>query len=966
MVKGGADDADSSQVSDHPRETAGVTTRLIVTVLRRRGGDGLVERVLRRAGETRPVEVLEDEGSWTSYDRKVDLFAAAAVETGDPAIARSIGEQVLEASVGGSTRGLLELLGSPRQVLRSVAKANAKFSTTATMSAPHIGRHDARITYRLHDGFEPSRHDCLYTQGILSQAPVLFGLPPARIEHPACQVEGAPECVYQLTWRPRGRWWQRRRRGLALEQQEAARRQLADLQRTVADLVADADVDTILERIADRSTTAVQAQRYLLAVEVPGEPAPRYLGEGLTDDQTVTMGEDLLRDRPLGTSGSVLVSEVASGRRSYGRLAAVYDQPALFFEYEQELLDAYGQLAAAALDVATSLDLSRRRGRTSQLLLDVARDLAGARRAEDAARTIAEVVPELVGADRVGVLLYDERLDELHIAGLHGWPEHLQPSVEAYRLAPDDTPAFADLLGAPGPQLHGRDSPDPYIRTTLERFEVDTVAAVPIEGGDGLLGVVLACWSSEAGPPQVGGQFWSRLRGLADLAVTSLANARLVEAVQHQATHDTLTGLPNRELFHDRLDQALARWHREGSPFAVVFVDLDRFKGVNDEFGHAVGDALLRQVGERLRSILRDVDTLARVGGDEFTLILGDVGDEETVTPVAARILEVFARPFDPDGNELLVSPSFGVAIVGQHGTDRDELTAAADAAMYRAKQAGRNTWRLAASERTGGAGGLRVEHALRRALEREELVLVYQPQVDLRSGRTVGLEALVRWHHPERGVLAPRDFLPVAEESDLITAIDLRVLELASRQMRGWLEEGVRPVRVAVNVTARTFAQPRFLQAVDTALEVAGSPSRWLELELTELAALHDTGEMVAIIDRLRERGCSLAVDDVGTGYSTLARLRDLPVDRLKVEGSFVSGMPGDLQGTAVVEAIVALGHRLGRRAHAEGVDTTAQRDAGVATGCDEAQGFLFGEPRPAPEVARELLQAGSAHPLD
>lgn len=959
-------DADSSEVSDHPRETAGVTTRLIVTVLRRRGGEELVERVLRRAGETRPVEVLEDEGSWTSYARKIELFAAAAVETGDPAIARSIGEQVLDAAVGSSTRGLLELLGSPRQVLRSVAKASAKFSTTATMSAPHIGRNEARITYRLHDGYEPSRHDCLYTQGILSQAPVLFGLPPARIEHPACQVEGATECVYELSWRRRGRWWhRRRRRGLTLEQQEAARRQLADLQHTVADLVADVDIDTILQRIADRSTTAVQAQRYLLAVEVPGETAPRYLGDGLTDAETTAMGEELLRDRPLGTAGSVLVSEVSSARHSYGRLAAVYDQPALFFEYEQELLDAYGQLAAAALDVATSLDLSRRRGRTSQLLLELARDLAGARRAEDAARTIAEVVPELVGADRVGVLLYDERLGELHTVGLHGWPQHLQPLVESYRLAPGDTPAFADLLDAPGPQLHTLDSPDPYIRTTLELFEVNTVAAVPIEGGKGLLGVVLACWSSAAGAPDIGGQFWSRLRGLADLAVTSLANARLVEAVQHQATHDTLTGLPNRELFHDRLDQSLARWHREGSPFAVAFLDLDRFKAVNDELGHAVGDALLRQVAERLRSVLRDVDTLARVGGDEFTLILGDVDDEETVAPVAGRILEVFARPFDPEGNELFMSPSFGVAIVGEHGADRDELTAAADAAMYRAKQAGRNTWRLATSERTGGSHVLGLEHALRRALERDELVLVYQPQVDLRSGETVGLEALVRWHHPERGVVPPRDFLPIAEESDLITEIDLRVLELASRQVRAWRDAGVPTIRVAVNVTARTFAQPRFLQAVGAALQVAGASTPWLELELTELAALHETGEMVAVIERLRELGCSLAVDDVGTGYSTLARLRDLPVDRLKIEGSFVSGPPDDLQGMAVVEAIVALGRRLGRRVLAEGIETAAQRDAVAAAGCDEAQGFLFGEPRPASDTTHEQLAAGPGSPV-
>lgn len=698
VVKRAVADADPREV-EHPRETAGVTTRLIVTVLRRRGGEELLERVLRRAGETRPVEVLEDERSWTSYEGKIALFGAAALETGDPQIARHIGEQVLETAVAPSIRGLLELLGSPRQVLRSVAKANAKFQTTATMSALRIGRQHARITYRLHEEHEPSIHDCLYTRGILSQAPVLFDLPPARIEHPECQVEGAPECVYDITWRRRVRWWRWRGRRSGEGERDAVRAQLVDLQRTVADLVGDADIDTILERIADRSTTAVQAQRHLLAIEVPGESQPRFVGEGFSPEEAAALGDALLHERQPQGLGSVLVSDVSSARRAYGKLAAVYDRESLFFEAEQELLDAYAHLAATALDAATALELSRRRGRTAEILLELARDLAATEDAEDVARTIAAAVPELVGADRITVFLYDPQREELVALARRGWPDDLDAQLEDYRIRPQDTPALRELAQSPGPQLHTRDSDDAFVRSTLAGFGVHTVAVVPIVGAEGLLGAVMANWSEEAGEARVGGQFWPRLRGLADLGVTALTNARLVEAARHRATHDALTGLPNRELFQDRLAQALARWRRDGVSFAVAFLDLDRFKSVNDTLGHSVGDALLEEVAERLAGIVRDVDTLARVGGDEFTFLLGDVGDEKDVATVAARILGVFANPFHPGGHELVVSPSYGFALVGEHGETGEELTAAADAAMYRAKDAGRNTWRIAGPE---------------------------------------------------------------------------------------------------------------------------------------------------------------------------------------------------------------------------------------------------------------------------
>ena len=949
---------------EQPRETAGVTTRLIVTVLRRRGGDELVHRVLRRAGEMRPVAVLEDERSWTSYDRKIELFAAAAVETGEPEIARLIGEQVLETTVAASVRSLLEVLGSPRQVLRSVAKANAKFSTIATMAAAHLGRNDARITYRVHDGIEPSIHDCLYTRGILSQAPVLFGLPAARIDHPECQVTGAPRCVYDVTWRDRPRWWRRRGAAAPPTDRDAIRSQLADLQRTVADLVAEADIDTLLERIADRSTAAVHAQRHLLAIEVPGEDAPRYLADGFSDEQGAALGEALLLGHSLDQVGSVLVSDVSTARHAYGKLAAFYDREALFFEAEQELLDAYAQLAAAALEVTTALELSRRRGRTSELLLGLARDLAGTTSGAEVAGTLSRVVPELVGADRVTVFLYDEGSGELVAAGRHGWPVELDVLLDDFRIRPDDTPALQRFTTSPGPQLHTRDSEDPWVREVLTAFDVHTVAVVPILGSDGVLGAVMANWSRKAGEAAVGGQFWPRLSGLADLAVTALTNARLVEAVHHQATHDALTGLPNRQLFHDRVEQALARWRRDAVPFAVAFLDLDRFKSVNDEFGHAVGDVLLRQVAERLEAVLRDVDTLARVGGDEFTLLLGDVGEEGAIVPVVSRVLETFSSPFTPEGHELFISPSVGVALVGEHGTTREELTAAADAAMYRSKNAGRNTWRLARADRSRSSQSLVVERELRRAVEREELVLHYQPQVDLGSSRTVALEALVRWRHPGRGLLTPARFLPIAEESDLITAVDLRVLELAGRQVAEWRREDVPVLRVAVNISARTFADRRFLPAVEAALRAAGATSPWLELELTEMAALHDTAAVVRTIAGLRRLGCTLAVDDVGTGYSTLARLRDLPADRLKVEGSFVAGLPDDLEGAAVIEAIVALGRRLGRRVLAEGVETEVQRNAVIAAGCDEAQGYLFAEPAPAEVVAGWLRGLREADP--
>jgi diguanylate cyclase (GGDEF)-like protein/PAS domain S-box-containing protein len=435
---------------------------------------------------------------------------------------------------------------------------------------------------------------------------------------------------------------------------------------------------------------------------------------------------------------------------------------------------------------------------------------------------------------------------------------------------------------------------------------------------------------------------------------------RYQEQLEYQANYDSLTRLPNRNLLRDRLQHALTIAQRHHKGVAVVFIDLDGFKNVNDSLGHSVGDRLLSVVAERLARCARASDTVARHGGDEFVIVMTDTVDEQSLIAWMERVRASISEPVWLDGTELYVGCSMGASLFPQDGEDTETLLKKADLAMYRAKDMGRNTFQFYQPEMNASAGArLNLERRLRRALRDGEFLLHYQPQVDIVTGQIVGMEALVRWRDPEVGLIPPSSFIPVAEECGLIGPLSEWVLREACRQNKAWQDEGLPPARVSVNLSARQFQQHDIAKLVTQVLAETGLEPQYLELELTESTIMRNAEEAVSMLNALHALGIGLAIDDFGTGYSSLSYLKRFPVDRLKIDRSFVSDIGTSGDDETITSAIIALAHSLNLQVIAEGVETSEQLDFLKERACDEMQGFFFARPMPRDGIP-ELLQAG------
>lgn len=447
------------------------------------------------------------------------------------------------------------------------------------------------------------------------------------------------------------------------------------------------------------------------------------------------------------------------------------------------------------------------------------------------------------------------------------------------------------------------------------------------------------------------------------LAAIAIEQRQLTDKLAYQAHHDALTGLPNRTLFDERLNRAIAQARRQGWMLAVMFIDLDRFKQINDTLGHTVGDALLQQVARRLEGCIRKTDTLARMGGDEFTLLLTEIRDPQYVNVIAQKLLDALQAPFHLDNHELFVTASIGISLYPKDGLDAATLERNADSAMYKAKSLGKNNFQIFVPEINASVmEAMEIENALRRALENQEFQLRYQPQVNLDDGSLAGLEALLVWNHPRLGVIPPSQFIPVAEESGLINPIGTWVLNYACQQNAAWQRQGLAVVQVAVNVSIMQFTRPGFVDVVSSALANSGLKPSLLELELTESVVMGNVNESRRQLERLRRLGVGISIDDFGTGYSSLSYLGSLPIDTLKIDQSFLEKVDSEPKKQQLVKAIVELAHGLKLKVVAEGVETEAQLEALRQVGCDRVQGYLTGEPIPPNEVARLLAQPRSA----
>ncbi|WP_235107809.1 EAL domain-containing protein [Acaryochloris sp. 'Moss Beach'] len=492
-------------------------------------------------------------------------------------------------------------------------------------------------------------------------------------------------------------------------------------------------------------------------------------------------------------------------------------------------------------------------------------------------------------------------------------------------------------------------------QTMLSQENVQSILAVPIIVKNNFWGFVELhdCndnyhWSD---------QEEAILRTMATSVSAALERQDKDEIIHQQAFHDALTGLPNRVLFAERLDQALTEARRNQDNLAVMFMDLDRFKTINDTLGHSVGDELLKEVANRLQHCLRGGDTVARWGGDEFTLLLASIRTVADATRTAQRILDAFQEVVKIDHHEIYINASIGIACFPDDGQEAEVLLQNADVALYQCKEQGRGIFQVYDVDMNSEATELfALQNDLRHALERQEFMLYYQPQINLQSGEITGLEALIRWQHPEQGLISPATFIPLAEESDLIVQIGKWVLEVACKQVVEWRQITGMPLTISVNLSARQFYDPTLVETISQVLWKTRLDPKYLELEITETIAIKNISLAQEVLKQLQGMGIKIAMDDFGTGFSSLNYLTQLPLDTLKIDQSFIKRLTSDAKELEVINAVLSLGRGLHLSVVAEGVDTPEQLELLKALKCETVQGFLISPPLPVLEATSKL----------
>ena len=920
-----------------PRHFAGSMTLYLVRYLQNHCAPGTLDAALSISGENRDPEVLCHDATWSSYGQFRSLLEAAGQLIGGPEKLFAAGASAWDTLSTPEITGTLQSLGSPGALYADISLAAAALSTVIVADSNEVGTNEWILGSRFRPGFAPFPEFCSFAAGLFSITPRMFGFPAAEVVEFECQRDGAPACRYRVRWQDNEEVVRRAEYYETRAQILEAR--IEALQRTVDDLVSGERLEEVLSRIVASAARAVLAPWFVLAIDALPSAARQVYAAGLDEAEALPIAKELLAGERI-ESGRLVV-EVVSNRRSYGRLAALRPDSEQFFPQELVTLGAYARLAAAALDSATVLEEARLQATTARVLLELSESLAGIGSTDEVAARVARAVPGLIDCDRAVVTLFDASTSTARIAGCYGYSflaERLMRQRPIHAVAGDETgvPVYVERGGQ-----HERSLSDDFMSDT------GSVAAITVSivVSTGLIGWVTATVTERA-QRLLAPDVKERLRGLAGQAAIAISNASRLDQIRHQALHDPLTGLPNRALILDRVEQMLTRSRRKRTAAAALFIDLDGFKDVNDTLGHAAGDHLLQAVTARLAATLRESDTIGRLGGDEFVVLLEGPSLDDGAEVVADRLLDLLRKPFtlEADHVPLAVTASIGIAVGDRHSPG--ELLRDADIALYAAKAAGKNCHVVFQPEmQTALRDRLDLEMDLRGALSGGQFLLVYQPIINLLSTEVTGVEALLRWRHPTRGLVQPTDFIPPLEDTGMIIDVGRWVLNEACRQTAVWHAKG-HSLAMSVNVSARQLDTDGFVSDVENALITHRLDPASLIIEITETTIMRDAEATARRLEAIKATGVRVAIDDFGTGYSSLAYLSQFPVDSLKIDRSFVSAIATSAEAAALIHTLVQLGKSLGMETVAEGIEELAEFAHLQREQCDSGQGFLISGP--------------------
>jgi diguanylate cyclase (GGDEF)-like protein len=680
---------------DTDRQICCTLTNVALGLIRTAGGEAAVAALLEQAATTRQASYLEDIDNWISLDEACALLAAGVHQTGDPTFPRQVGEQTLQRHVGTQVATLLRSLGSPEAVLHAVAQTAPKFSTVTEMQAIESGPGHAVIRAVAREGVTRRALLCDWTAGMLANAPILFGLPLARVEETECQARGGTQCLYEISWDAElaAAAADPQQRVTALEAQLASvSERLRNAYATASDLISTEDLETVLHRIVERAANAVRAPSFVLAVRPQPDAELQVYSQGIEDREAQALAHATL-EHAAPAGDSTLVVDVSSSRRRYGQLIARYPGTAEFFPQDKEMLGLYAKHAAAVLDMAMALQESaERHDQVSSLLslshglLSLSHALAQAGTSQEVAERLAAAVPKVVDCDRMAVWLWDEH--EQHMTSLSVWGRKSEQAAYLLGLtiSAEDTPYLATMAREPKPMFFDETRDDPFLCRLMSILDASMLAVIPIVVRDVFLGALSVSVTDRPERLRPDGELMERLTGVAALAAPAIQNGQLVDQLRHKASHDALTGLLNPAGFRQHIDSILNSASPKNQQVGLLFIDLNDFKAVNDLYGHEAGDELLKQAAGRLIAAGRGADEVARLGGDEFAIVLADVTRDEQVRAAEQRVRAAFIDPFLIGELPLSISASVGGVVWPADGRTVNELVKRADAAMYKDK----------------------------------------------------------------------------------------------------------------------------------------------------------------------------------------------------------------------------------------------------------------------------------------